>query len=243
MLSSLTKDGRGPARNGFTLIELLVVIAIIAILAALLLPALSRAKSRANTIRCVSNLKQIGLGLKMYVDDNQGTYPVHNGWASLGGECPTSPYVTAGYAAEVATTNRPLNRYVGNTQVFRCPADQGDAYWGNAVLNCFVSYGTSYLVEFGMNAFGVKKVTDAPNGTPIKETEVARRPVNKIILGDWLWHPNRALTSPRSIWHNYQGKRRENMLYGDGHALYIPNDPRWETTSVGQTPDADFTWW
>ena len=232
-------------KRGFTLIELLVVIAIIAILAAMLLPALTKAKIRANTIKCVSNLKQIGLGLKLYVDDYQGAYPVHAGWASLGGERPTNPYVAAGYGAEVASTNRPLNRYVGNTQVFRCPADQGDAYPGldTAVKNCFESYGTSYLVEFGMDAFGVKKVTDAPTGTPMKETEVARRPVNKIILGDWLWHPNRVLTSPRAIWHNYKGKRRENMLYGDGHALYIPNDRRWETTSVGQTPDPNFTWW
>ena len=60
---------------GFTLIELLVVIAVIAILAALLLPALAGAKRRGQRIACVSNLRQIGLGITMYVDDNQSTYP------------------------------------------------------------------------------------------------------------------------------------------------------------------------
>jgi len=116
----------------FTLIELLVVIAIIAILAAMLLPALTRAKQVAQMSKCRNNLHQIGIGLHLYVDENRETFPPFdtaqfnepgqtNFAAALGGQDP-SPAWAAGFRA---AANRHLAKYVPAPEVFHCPEDKG----------------------------------------------------------------------------------------------------------------------
>jgi prepilin-type N-terminal cleavage/methylation domain-containing protein/prepilin-type processing-associated H-X9-DG protein len=134
---------RGRSR-GFTLIELLVVIAIIAILAAILFPVFARARENARRSSCLSNMKQIGLGLAQYVQDNDSVLP--SDWTGASGFSSSNPNIIMWTDA--------IQPYVKNNQLFDCPsAPQTDYYtpgpagpYGTYSLNhTYYNSGDNYI--------------------------------------------------------------------------------------------------
>lgn len=143
---------RFPARPrraaAFTLIELLVVIAIIAILAALLLPAIARAKDKANDTQCISNLKQLGVAVFMYADENEGKLPAADPLVG-------NPVVATNPLPRICDL---LARHVGynsnsmptSVSVFRCNKDN---------RGYFQAQGSSYQWEYIMNGRTIESRT------------------------------------------------------------------------------------
>jgi prepilin-type N-terminal cleavage/methylation domain-containing protein len=172
LLLANKKENAGLKKNpscprAFTLIELLVVIAIFVLLVSMLLPALSKAKQHAAKVKCLSNLHQIGIGLQLYVNDNNGRFPPSddspNGYHYgdyLGGNDALPSFNSSSVPP---ATNRLLNPYVTAREAWRCPADRGFRSW--------LIPSTTFLLEHNSD-LGTTNWTDVPTSPTFNFTNL-----------------------------------------------------------------------
>lgn len=203
--------------SGFTLIELLVVIAVIAILAGMLLPALSRAKQRAKATQCLNNMRQLGLATWMYSNDNEDRLPAsshmpgNSSWvASL------LPYFTYKFSA---------TSIGGATNIYRCPLEKAGS------LRAYSYSANDFLMNFATppaNTSPIAKRTQVPSPS---ETVWMAESSEKLLNEDH-FHFAGSLAdgegySPDMFESQVMVKRHSdgaNYLYLDGHVLGM----KWE---------------
>ena len=208
-------------RKGFTLIELLVVIAIIAILAAILFPVFAKAREKARSASCMSNLKQIGLAARMYVQDYDEMFPSSRivpgtqahwgdyGWMVANGVQTITDTQLQGYPSL-------LQPYIKNTQIFWCPSDTNSP---SDVPTAQVSYFWRHCVD----------VSGWINGGP-KDASFCR-PSEQIIVYEYFdFHGDKV-----GLWNTTPGVRLINSCFADGHVKVYKN-------FTGRGPNNDANW-
>ncbi len=234
-----------PRRSGrlaFTLIELLVVIAIIGILASMLLPVLSRAKQKAGAIKCMSNLKQLSLGMLIYIDTNEGNFPGPGSRNTFGFHVEDWIYWRLNFRAiEYPVTKSPITVGLGliNSNMFRCPLDRDDSarfqYTGQPGTT-EGPYMYSYtLTSFGLDGNfnpGLSTIINGDTAYRFKLVSV-KGPTHKIMLveeqtsytateswdqdtGGSIINDGRFTAGSDSI--TVRHNKRGNVIFVDGHA-------------------------